>query len=170
MKFVWIGFVAVFLFCANFVQAVYPETVSTDTRKILFVHDGEQNGPTAFEERFRSVFRDTGIAFDEVAAGNADSVDISQYRAIVIHSMVMAFNAKSPVRDWLKRSPDLAGSKTFLFVTASRWFNDELSGELTALLKKDGSEVVDAVSQATKKLSLAEKDDLVARQVEKLKM
>lgn len=169
MKFVWIGFIAVFLFCANFVQAVYPEAVSADERKVLFVNDGAQKGSTAFDERFRAVFRDSGIAFDEVSAGNADSVDISQYRAIVIHSMVMALNAKSPVRDWLKRSPALGGTKTFLFVTASRWFNDDLSGELSALLEKDGSRVIDAVSQATKKLSPAEKDDLVAREVEKLK-
>jgi hypothetical protein len=83
--------------------------------------------------------------------------------------MVLAFKAKSPVRDWLKRSPDLGGTKILLFVTASRWFNDDLSGELSALLEKNGAQGVDAVSQATKKLSRAEKDDLVAREVEKLK-
>ena len=59
--------------------------------------------------------------------------------------------------------------KVSLFVTANRWFLDNLYRDLTGLLKKDGADVIDAVSQATKNLNEADKLALVREQVSKLK-
>lgn len=162
------GFAFFVVFLTVTVTSFYSETVS-DTGKVLLVYDGMKGKPSPFVERFRAAFREAGIAFEEASAEDLGSGDLSGYECVVIHGMVMAFNGMSPVRDWLKGSPNLQGTNVRIFVTASRWFNDDLARELSDLVAKDGGEVVDAVSAATRRLSDAEKGELVRSQVDALK-
>jgi hypothetical protein len=156
------------LFLAVTATPFFSETVS-ETGKVLLVYDGMKGKPSPFVERFRQAFIEAGLAFEEAAAENLGSADLSGYRCVVIHGMVMAFNGISPVRDWLEGKPNLQGVNVRVFVTASRWFNEDLARELSDLASKDGAEVVDAISAATKRLSEAEKGELVRKQIDALK-
>jgi hypothetical protein len=137
--------------------------------KVLYVYDEVNDNSKPYIGYFRTAFAESGIEFDEATAAEAKSKDLASYRVIVIHGMVMAFNSKSPVRDWLASSPDLKGKKVSLFVTAKQWFLDNLAKDLAGLLKKDGADVVDAVSQATKKMDEPAKIAAVRDQVNRLK-
>jgi hypothetical protein len=88
---------------------------------------------------------------------------------IFIHGMVMAFNMKSMIRDWLKQGPDLEGKKITLLVTANRWTLDALTRDLTKLLKKDKATVVEAVSMATKSMDSSAKEKAIGEMVGHLK-
>jgi hypothetical protein len=137
--------------------------------KVLFIYDEVNQQSSPYVERFREAFAAKGISFDEATAVQVKSKDLSSYTRLVVYGMVMAFNMKSPVRDWLKTAPDLSGKRISLFVTANRWFLQQLVGQLTDLLKKDKAEVVDAVSMATKDLDVQEKSVAVDRLVKELK-
>jgi hypothetical protein len=137
--------------------------------KLLYVHDelNEQSKP--YVARFEAALAARGFAFDEATAAQARTMDLSKYRAVLIHGMVMAFNSKSPVRDWLKAGPALAGKPVYLFVTANRWMLDKLDRQLKELLAKYGSAPVDAVSAATKAMDAEAKDAAVRGFVARLK-
>jgi hypothetical protein len=137
--------------------------------KLLYVYDEANDSSKPYIERFRKAFADGGIAFDEATAAEAAKKDLSAYRVLVIHGMVMAFNGMSPVRDWLKTGPDLKDKEVRLFVTANRWFVDKLRGQLAALLEKDGATTVDAVSMATKTMGDAAKVGAVEAFVARLR-
>lgn len=155
-----------FLACAGFVSA---EDAGSGAQKVLYVYDEVNKNSEPYIGYFRKAFNEAGIAFDEVAVADIKSKNLADYRAIVMHGMVMGFNSKSEIRDWLKTSPDLKNRKVSLFVTANRWFLANLYRDLTGLLKTEGADVIDAVSQATKKLSEDDKLALVRAQVSKLK-
>jgi hypothetical protein len=138
-------------------------------KKVLFVYDEVNKNSSPYIEYFRNAFGAAGIGYDEAAAADANKMNLNDYRAVVIYGMVMAFNGKSPVRDWLKASPDLQGRKVSLLVTANRWFLKDLNRDLTNLLNKNEADVVDAVSTATKSLNDRDKEALVQAQVSRLK-
>ncbi|MDP3177682.1 MAG: hypothetical protein Q8M76_07245, partial [Spirochaetaceae bacterium] len=133
--------------------------------KILFLYDEMNEQSTPYIGRYREIFAAAGIPFDEATAADMKSRDLSPYRLIVVHGMVMAFNAKSPIRDWLKTGPDLRGKNVSLFVTANRWFLKDLFGQLRKLLESRGAVVVDAVSMATKDTDDAAERAAIAAQV-----
>jgi hypothetical protein len=146
----------------------FAESVGVANQKILYVYDEVNENSRPYIGYFRDAFDQEGIAYDEIAAGEIQSAKLAEYRVILVHGMVMAFNAKSPVRDWLKSSPDLSGKKVSLFVTANRWFLKDLYRDLTALLKKENANVIDAVSAATKDLDGPAKSAAVRKQVKGL--
>lgn len=137
--------------------------------KVLYVYDEVNEQSEPYIANFRSALAAAGVSFDEVTAADLaagkTSVNPASYDRVLIHGMVMAFNGKSPVRDWLKKKPALEGTKVSLFVTANRWFLDKLFAQLTGLVKKDGGELVDAVSMATKDTTDAEEKAAVEAQV-----
>jgi len=137
--------------------------------KLLYVYDEVNKQSTPYIGYFKDALAAQGIGFDEATASQASSIDLSGYSAVLVHGMVMAFNMKSPVRDWLKAEKRLEGKKVFLFVTANRWFLEKLTAQLGELLKKDGAIQVDAVSSATKAMDAAAKDAAVRGLVAKLK-
>ena len=118
--------------------------------RTLFVYDEVNDQTKPYISHFREAFAASGTAFDEAAAADLKGRDLSRYDVVVLHGIVQAFNMKSPIRDWLKTKPDLAGKRIYLFVTANRWFLDKLNRDLTGLLAKAGVKPVDAVSMATK--------------------
>ncbi|HCM28651.1 MAG: hypothetical protein A2Z99_16215 [Treponema sp. GWB1_62_6] len=136
--------------------------------KILLVYDEINKESEPYLGYFRTGFKEAGIPFDEAAAADLDSKDLSKYRTIVVYGMVMAFNFKSPVRDWLKTEPDLRGMKVSIFVTANRWFLKNLYGQLTDLAGKNEAEVTDAVSMATKELEGGQEEAAVRALIAKL--
>lgn len=167
MKFVHIAFLGcIFLACVSYAVAEEP---NAGAQKVLYVYDEVNKNSEPYIGYFRKAFAEAGIAFDETAVADIKGKNLADYRAIVMHGMVMAFNSKSELRDWLKTSPDLKDRKVSLFVTANRWFLDNLYRDLTGLLKQDGADVIDAVSQATKNLNDDGKLALVQAQVNKLK-
>lgn len=137
--------------------------------KVLYVYDEANDQSKPYIGYFEKALADDGIAFDETTASQAGSKDLSQYRAVLVHGMVMAFASKSPVRDWLKAEKRLEGKKVALFVTANRWSLDKLYKQLGDLLEKDKAGPVDAVSAATKKMDAAAKEAAVRAFVARLK-
>ncbi len=137
--------------------------------KVLYLYDEDnaQSGP--YVEHYETAFAAEGIPYDKVTAAALPSVDLSRYQYLVIHGMVMAFNTKSPIRDWLSKGPDLRGKKVSLLVTANRWFLPNLFGQLQDLLKKDKADLVDAVSMATKNTDDAAEAAAVKDQLARLK-
>jgi hypothetical protein len=129
--------------------------------RVLYVYDEVNDNSRPYIGYFEKALAAEGIAYDEATATEAGSKDISQYRAILVHGMVMAFASKSPVRDWLKAENRLEGRRVALFVTANRWFLAKLSRQLADLLKKDKAGPVDAVSTATKSMDDASKEAAV---------
>ncbi len=154
------------ILAAAFCLLAVPSTAQTPAGRALYVYDEVNKESEPYIRRFREALAARGIAFDEAAARDLKGRDLSPYDRIVLHGMVMAFNAKSPVRDWLKTGPNLAGKRVYLFVTANRWFLDKLFRELTDLLEKARAKPVDAVSMATKDADDGEKTAAVKAFVE----
>ncbi len=134
----------------SLVLAFLPLTAQSAPSRVLFVYDEVNEQTEPYIAHFREAFASSGIPFDEAAAGDLESKDLSRYEVLVLHGIVQAFNGKSPIRDWLKTKPPVAGKRVYLFVTANRWFLDNLFRDLTGLLEKTGAKPVDAVSMATK--------------------
>ncbi|OHD80174.1 MAG: hypothetical protein A3J97_06155 [Spirochaetes bacterium RIFOXYC1_FULL_54_7] len=128
-------------------------------KEVLHVYDEVNDNSKPYLGYFGEVYANQGIDHYQVTVAELEAVDLERYDTIVIHAMVMAFNMKSPVRDWLKTKPPLAGKKTYLFVTANRWYLDRLYGQLTSLL--EGNTELDAVSMATKDLDETSKRAVV---------
>lgn len=141
---------------------LYAETVNT---KVLYVYDETNDSTALYVPLFRSAFASEGIAYDEIRAAELKGKDLSPYNTIVIHGIVMGFNSKSPIRDWLKTSPNIAGKKVSLLVTANRWYLKELFADLTGLLSKNNADVIDAVSMATKDMDVPSKTVAVKKQI-----
>jgi len=118
--------------------------------RILYIYDEANEQSAPYVAAFRAAFAAQGLAVDEATAAELKSRSLAAYDRLVLHGMVMAFASKSPLRDWLKSGPALGGKKVSLLVTANRWFLDKLYGQLKELVVKDGAELVDAVSMATK--------------------
>ena len=137
--------------------------------KVLYVYDEVNDQSRPYIGYFKAALAADGIAYDEATALQVPSMDISKYRAVLVHGMVMAFNSKSPVRDWLKAEKRLAGMRVAVFVTANRWFLDKLRGQLDGLLKKGKAASVDAVSTATKSMDASSKEAAVRSFVDRLK-
>jgi len=129
---------------------ILPLSAQPAPPRILFIYDEVNEQTEPYIAHFRDAFASSGMTFDETAAGDLKSKDISRYDVLVLHGIVQAFNAKSPIRDWLKTEPAVTGKRVYLFVTANRWFLDNLFKDLTKLLEKSGAKPVDAVSMATK--------------------
>jgi hypothetical protein len=137
--------------------------------KLLFVYDEVNEQSRPYIEYFKKALAAQGLAYDEATAAQAQAMDPREYRAVLIHGMVMAFTTKSPVRDWLKSEKRLEGKPVALFVTANRWFLEKLYGQLLDLLKKDKAVSVDSVSSATKAMDDAAKEAAVRSFVARLK-
>jgi hypothetical protein len=137
--------------------------------KVLYVYDEVNENSKPYIGYFEKALAAEGIAFDESAAAKVGSLDLTKYRAVLVHGMVMAFAMKSPVRDWLKAEKRLEGARLALYVTANRWSLDKLTKQLLDLAKKDDAESVDAVSAATKPMDAAAKEASVRSFVAKLK-
>lgn len=137
--------------------------------KVLYVYDEVNDQSKPYIGYFEKALADEGIAFDDATAAQARSMDLSKYRAILVHGMVMAFASKSPVRDWLKAETRLEGKRVALFVTANRWYLDKLYKQLVDLAKKDKAGPVDSVSSATKPMDAKAKEAAVRSFVARLK-
>jgi hypothetical protein len=137
------------------------------SRGVLHVYDEMNDNATPYLGYFKEAYANRGVEYRHVTIADLKADDLASHDTIVIHAMVMAFNMKSPVRDWLKTNPPLSGKRTYLFVTANRWFLDKLYGQLTGLL--DGKTGLDAVSMATKDLDETAKQAAVQAQVDKLR-
>jgi hypothetical protein len=135
---------------------------------VLYIYDeiNEQSEP--YIGYYRSAFKELGIPFEESAAGDLSKKDLAAYSTLVVHGMVMAFNNKSPVRDWLKKKPAIAGKRVSLLVTANRWFLDNLYKQLRDLFGKSSVDLVDAVSMATKNTTDAQEEEAVRAQLQRL--
>lgn len=142
---------------------------SVFAESVLFVYEEINKNSTLYIETFRDELKKAGFTVDETAAVDANAKNLASYDYILIHGMVMAFASTSPVRDWLKTKPDLAGKKVSLFVTASRWSLEKFYKQITSLLDDRKPVLIDAVSTATKKLDDAAKKELVKAQVSRLK-
>ena len=122
---------------------------------VLHIYDEVNENSTPYLEYFSEAYASQGIEYRQVSIADLNKADLEGYDTIVIHAMVMAFAMKSPVRDWLKTQPALTGKRTYLMVSANRWFLDKLYGQLTGLL--EGKTELDAVSMATKDMDEAAK-------------
>jgi hypothetical protein len=156
-------FVLVLAFAATAALAAEP------SGKILYVYDEVNANSTPYIALFKEALAGRGLAFEEATAEQLATKDLSSHDLLLIHGMVMAFNMSSPIRDWLKKGPDLGGKKVSLFVTANRWFLNNLFEDLSKLLNKDKAEVVDAVSMATKDMDSGGKAAAVKAHVARLK-
>lgn len=137
--------------------------------RVLYVYDEVNEQSRPYIAHFRASLQAAGRPFDEAAAGELAKKDLAAYDFIVIHGMVMAFNAKSPVRDWLKTQPGITGKKVALLVTANRWFLANLFEDLQDLLNKEKADVLDAVSMATKTTTDADEAAAVTKLIGRLK-
>jgi hypothetical protein len=145
---------------------VLPCVLIAQQAKVLYVHDDANDNNRPYIAAFKAAFEAQGIAYAEAEAPSVK--DVAGYDLIVVHGIVQAFNSKSPVRDWLKTKPALGGKKSRLFVTANRWFLKNLFKDLNGLLEKDGAEIVDSVSMATKEMDAPQKEAAVRAFVKKI--
>jgi hypothetical protein len=137
--------------------------------KVLYVYDEVNVNSKPYIGFFEKALAAEGIAYDETTAAKVGSFDLANYRAVLVHGMVMAFAMKSPVRDWLKAEKRLEGLRVALYVTASSRSLDKLTKQLLDLAKKDKADPVDVVSSATKPLDAAAKEAAVRSFVSRLK-
>ncbi len=154
-------FIALVL-CSGMLGGLFAETV-------LFVYDEVNKNSSPYITLFRDELKSAGYTVDETAAAGVSSKNLASYDYILIHGMVMAFASKSPVRDWLKTKPALAGKKVSLLVTANRWYLEKLYKQVTSMLDGLKPVMIDAVSQATKDLDAKGREALVKKQVSGLK-
>ena len=144
------------------------DTDASSAGKVLFVYDKVDKGTKLYVEAYRENLKATGLPVEEAAVESTAVTDISPFGTIILYSRVMAFDKKSPVRDWLKKQKDLTGKSVFLFVTANKWMNDKNFQSIMEIVKGLKGNVVDAVSMATAKMSESQKRDAVAKHLEKL--
>jgi flavodoxin len=145
------------------------DTLTATTPKVLFVYDTNNKATKIYIEAIRSRLSGDGFTVDEASSSSLKKKDPSSYDKIVIYGMVMAFNAKSMVRNWLKAQKDLAGKKVYIFVTANRWSEEKLHKDLVKLSAKKKAIVVDAVSMATNKVSDEKKREKAVEFLVKIK-
>ena len=137
--------------------------------KVLFVYDTIDKASAFYVGTIRENLKKAQFLVDEASSGGLRQKDPLPYNHVVIYGMVLAFNLKSPVRDWLKSQKNLENKKIFIFVTANRWFNEKLCKELAKLATKQRATVVDAVSMATNKATNEEKREKMMALFSKIK-
>ena len=135
-------------------------------KEVLHVYDEVNDNSKPYLGYFGEVYANQGIDHYQVTVAELEAVDLERYDTIVIHAMVMAFNMKSPTRDWLKTNPNIKNKKTVILITANRWFLDKLYTQQINLLKKNEAQIVDAISSATKELDDEQKHKLVEKFVD----
>lgn len=138
---------------------------ASPSNRLLFIYDEENKNNSPYLALFRADLQSAGLAFDESPAAGLKGKDLSAYDRILVYGIVQAFAMKEPLRDWLGTGPDLGGKTVSLFVTANRWFAAKLFSQLQDLLRKDGAQIVDAVSMATKDMADSDKREAVRRLV-----
>lgn len=149
------------------VSAAAIPAFAQSTGRLLYLYDEVNEQSEPYIAYFEDAFARAGLDYDAASAAQAASLDLSRYDRIVVHGMVMAFNSKSPIRDWLRKKPDLRGKRVYLLVTANRWFLDRLYGQLVELLQADRADQVDAVSMATKDMDATSEAAAVRERVDK---
>lgn len=132
-------------------------TDSTTTTTTLFVYEEKNEKIDPWVNRFKDAFGADSGNVEFLASAEMKGKDITKYSPIVIYGVVQAFTFKGPVRDWLKTSVDLSGKKVYLVVTANRWFLKDYFNQLKTVLTKKNTNVVNAISGATQKMSEEEK-------------
>jgi menaquinone-dependent protoporphyrinogen IX oxidase len=145
------------------------DTLDVTPDKVLFVYDTITKPSAFYVETIRENLEKESFQVDEASSSALRQKDPSQYHQIVIYGMVMAFNMKSSVRSWLKSQKNLENKKVFIFVTANRWFDENLRKDLAKLATKKNATVVDAVSMATNKVSDAEKREKMTALIAQVK-
>ena len=145
------------------------DTLDVTPAKVLFVYDTITKPSAFYVETIRENLKDASFQVDEASSSALRHKDPSQYSHIVMYGMVMAFNMKSSVRKWLKSQKSLENKKLFIFVTANRWFNENLRKDLVKLASQKNATVVDAVAMATNKVSEAEKREKITALLAQMK-
>ena len=145
------------------------DTLDVTPAKVLFVYDSITKPSAFYVETIRENLKDASFQVDEASSSALRHKDPSQYSHIVMYGMVMAFNMKSSVRKWLKSQKSLENKKLFIFVTANRWFNENLRKDLVKLASQKNATVVDAVAMATNKVSEAEKREKITALLAQMK-
>ncbi|MBN1128287.1 MAG: hypothetical protein JXA71_04840 [Chitinispirillaceae bacterium] len=135
------------------------DTAAVAAERILFVYDTIDKSNSFYVATLRELLVAEGYQVKEARAGELLQSGAGPYDRVVIYGMVMAFNWKSMVRDWMKAQTDLSNRKAHVFVTANRWFRENLLRDLVKLTKEKRATVVDAVSMATNKVSDADKKE-----------
>jgi hypothetical protein len=136
------------------------------TKAVLFIYDEKNEQLDPYIGKIKDELNRNQILFDESAVRDIKNFDTQKYDTLMIYSAVMAFNMKSPIRDWLKTNPKIKNKRTVILVTANRWFLDTLFTQQMNLLKKNEAQIVDAISSATKELDDGQKQKLVKKFVE----
>jgi hypothetical protein len=136
---------------------------------VLYIYDEANENSSPYLGYARAAFKAQGIPFEMASVAEVPSKNLAAYDRIFIHGMVMAFNTKSMVRNWLKQGPDLEGKEITLLVTANRWSLAALTRDLTKLLKKEKATVVEAVSMATKSMDGSAKEKALGEMIGHLK-
>lgn len=144
--------------------------VCAQSAKTLFIYDEDNPQLEPFRLLLQNELTAQGVGYDSSSIANIANVQLDQYENLILYSAVMAFGMKSPIRDWLKKTPQLQEKKIALIMTANRWSLDKLFKEIRALLTTQKANVVDAVSGATKDLDINGKQRLVHDYVESLKI
>ena len=62
--------------------------------RVLHVYDAVNDRSRPYIAIFERALAGEGIAFDEAAAAEVGSMDLSRYRAVLIHGMVIAFTTR----------------------------------------------------------------------------
>lgn len=137
--------------------------------RMLYVYEEQNKNSVPYIDWFKAELGGAGFAVDTSGTSDIKSLDFSVYDLIVIHGIVMSFNMKSSVRDWLKSESRLQGKKVFVYATSGRWFADTLAAQLKDQLKAKQAQVVDAVSMATKGMAAEAKIAAVRTFVEKMR-
>ena len=130
-------------------------------KKALLIYDEDNKESAPYRAALASELREVGFYCEVTSVAKLSTQDLAHCDLVVIYSIVMAFASKSPLRDWLKSGPDLAGRKVAILVTANRWKLSDLYKQQLDLLAKRRADVVDSVSAATKNLTQADKDALI---------
>lgn len=164
-----IGALALCAAAAQEVQDAPEATAAPAVKRVLYVYEEENDSTAPYRTLFGEELKAAGFEANEAAAADLSSIKLADYDILVIHGMVIAFGNQSPVRDWLKTEPDLAGKPVSLFVTASRWRLEKVYKNALTLLEARKPLILDAVSSATKKLDDEGKRALVREHVQKLK-
>ena len=139
------------------------------TKTVLFIYDERNEQLDPYIHQIKDELNKNKIVFDESSVQDIKKIDMQKYDTLMIYSAVMAFNMKSPTRDWLKSNPKIKNKKIVILVTANRWFLDKLYEQQIKLLKKQEAQIIDAISSATKELDDKQKQELVEKFVEGVK-
>lgn len=142
---------------------------ANQAKQILFIYDEDNKQIEPYKKMIENELNMNGLQYDMTNVQDIKKKDLRTYDTIIIYSVVMAFNTKSPIRSWLNQTPNISNKKVALLVTANRWFLNNLFNEQMNLLKKQQATIIDAVSSATKDLTQAEKESLIKNFIEGLK-